>query len=491
MRAAKARRRLAEFVRQAWPVLEPGTPLVWNWHLDAVCEHLEAVADGRVRRLLINVPPGHMKSLLVSVFWPAWVWLRNPAWRGLFASYAMDLSIRDSVRCRALITSDWYAGAFAPGWKLSGDQNVKSYFQNDRTGFRLSLSVGGRATGFRGDCVVVDDPLNAREQHSAAARREVLFWWDKVMSSRLSDPRRGARVIIMQRLHEEDLSGHVLRQGGYEHLCLPSEFEPERRSATSIGWSDPRREAGEPLFPGLFPREVLEAARRELGSADYAGQHQQRPAPAEGALFKRAWFRRYDRQDGPPVVLLAAGRPVALAACRVFLTADLATSTRATADYTVIAAWADDRRGNLFLLDMVRGRMEGPDVVPALQASAARWRPQFVGVEATGFQLSVVQEARRRGLPVRALTRHKDKVTRAVAATVRMEAGQVWFPRPDQAGPWLADLEAELLAFPLGRHDDTVDVLADAAEEVTRAALAAAGPPTPLGGGVRVGAPPW
>jgi hypothetical protein len=183
---------LRQFVEQAWPILEPEALFIPNWHVDAICAHLEAVIDGRIRRLVINVPPGFMKSLLVCVFWPAWVWTFRPGWRGIFSSYAGDLAIRDSVKCRALIESEWYRGTFAPSWQLSSDQNVKSYFQNTRMGFRLSLSVGGKGTGFRGHCVVVDDPLNVRDGFSDLALDEVVRWWDKTMSTRQRPARRRA-----------------------------------------------------------------------------------------------------------------------------------------------------------------------------------------------------------------------------------------------------------------------------------------------------------
>ncbi len=293
--AELARRSFADFVRQAWDVVEPAAPLIWGRHMDALCDHLQAVAEGRIRNLLINIPPGHSKSLAVSVLWPAWMWTRRPEWRGLFSSYAGDLAIRDSVKCRTLVESDWYQAAFMRGWELSSDQNVKSYFQNTRMGFRAALSVGGKTTGFRGDAVVVDDPLNAVDAHSKAARDAAIRWFDQAMGNRLNDLRKGVRVVIMQRLHQEDLSGHLLEAGGWEHLCLPTEFEPKRRGATCIGWKDWRAEPGELLFPDLFPEDVIAAEKRRLGALGFAGQHQQRPSPAEGNLFLEESGRNHTR----------------------------------------------------------------------------------------------------------------------------------------------------------------------------------------------------
>jgi hypothetical protein len=285
VKAELARRRLRDFIRQAWHVAEPARALIPAWHVDAIAEHLQAVSEGQIPNLLINIPPGHGKSLIVSVLWPAWQWIRTQAGarsRGLFASYEIGLATRDSVRCRTLIESEWYRETFRPAWKLSGEQNEKSYFVNTESGSRISLSVGGRSTGFRGDLIVVDDPLNASDQYSESARNAVIFWGDNVMSSRLNDMETGSKVIIMQRLHELDLSGHVLAQGSYEHLCLPSEFEPERRSATSIGWRDPRSGPGEILFPGLYPRRVLDQVKKDLGGAGLG-----RTAPATPVARRR------------------------------------------------------------------------------------------------------------------------------------------------------------------------------------------------------------
>lgn len=454
----RAEKSLYNFVRLAWPVVEPGAPLLDNWHIEAICRHLEAVADGRIQRLLVNVPPGHAKSLIVCVFWPAWMWLRRPEWRALFSSYGMDLAIRDSVRCRDLIESDWYQQTFQPAWKLKSDQNVKSHFENDRSGYRVSLSVGGRATGFRGDCIVVDDPLNAKDQYSEAALTEVNRWWDQVMSSRLNDQRTGGRVIIMQRLSSKDLSGHVLDKGGYVHLCLPSEFEAERSAPTAIGWRDPRTEEGELMFKALYTRPVLEQAKKDMGSDAYAAQHQQRPAPAEGARFKAAWFRHYHHEAGTIVLVKAAGqRQVVNPACyRRFLTVDLAASLKTSADYTVIGAWADDGYGNLILLDLVRDRIEQHKIIQEIWRLFREYECLFVGIESVGSQLLFVQAARVQGLPVQELRPDRDKVSRSIPATIRMEAGQVWFP---EGAPWLEALRRELLEFPHGSHNDCVDAL--------------------------------
>lgn len=218
----RASRSLREFVRQAFAIIEPSTPFVPGWHIDAIIEHLEGITFGHIRNLLINVPPRHMKSLLVSVLWPAWEWIRFPERRFLYSSYAAQLSIRDSVKCRRLIESPWYQERWGDHYALTGDQNTKGRFENDRSGYRLSTSVGGAATGEGGDRVVCDDPHNVQEAESDSVRKGTTDWWDVVMSTRVNDPRSAAKVVVMQRCHQRDLSGHLLEQGGWEHLRLPA-----------------------------------------------------------------------------------------------------------------------------------------------------------------------------------------------------------------------------------------------------------------------------
>jgi predicted phage terminase large subunit-like protein len=456
VRAALATRRLAHFARQAWEVVEPGTPLRWNWHLDAIAEHLEAVSDGRIKRLIINVPPGHMKSLMVSVFWPAWVWARRPEWRALFASYASDLAIRDSVKCRSLIESDWYQDSFVQKeWSLAGDQNVKSYYVNSETGFRISLSVGGKTTGFRGDAIVIDDPLNALDAYSKAARDEAIRWWDQAMSNRLSDMREGAVVLIMQRLHEDDLAGHLLRRGGWEHLCLPSEFEPERHSRTSIGWKDPRREAGELLFPAMFPTEVLDEAKTNLGSSGFAGQHQQRPMPAEGGMFKREWWRfwRHAWEDEIPEL---AARTVVLPGAfdQLILSWDCAFKKTDESDRVAGGVWG--RLGSeKYLVDLAWDRMSFTETVSALEAQAKKHpkaREKLVEDKANGP--AVIDVLSKKVSGIIAVNPEGGKEARAAATSPQVEAGNVFLPLHAK---WRDAYIEEHASFPKASHDDAVD----------------------------------
>lgn len=284
---------LGEFIEGAWSIVEPSTPYLHNWHIDAVVEHLEAVTRGEIRDLLINIPPRHGKSLIVSVFWPTWVWTFAPEFRWLFSSYAQSLSTRDSLKCRRIIQSRWYQSRWGARVNLTSDQNVKTRFENDRSGYRIATSVGGAGTGEGGDAVVVDDPHNVKKAESDLDREGIRHWWDEVMSTRLNDPKTGVRVMVMQRVHEEDLAGHVLDRGGYEHLCIPAEYEPTT-TVTSLGWSDPRTEEDELLWEERIPRPVLEKLKIDLGIYGTAGQLQQRPSPRGGGMFQREWFEVVD-----------------------------------------------------------------------------------------------------------------------------------------------------------------------------------------------------
>jgi hypothetical protein len=282
--AEKYRRSLREFTKAAWPTIEPGVEFKNNWHIDAVSDHLQAVVNGDIKRLIINVPPRHMKSLSVAVLLPAWTWATQPSKKFLYASYAASLSIRDSTKCRRLIDSPWYQAHFGTKFRLTDDQNQKQRFENDATGYRIATSVGGALTGDGGDIICIDDPHNSVEADSAKVREGVLDWWDQAMQTRLNDPKTGAFIIIMQRLHEQDLTGHVLaNQLGdeWDHLMLPARYEvghPTPMKST-LGFTDPRTKEGDLLWPERIDEQTLSNLERSLGSYAAAGQLQQRPKP--------------------------------------------------------------------------------------------------------------------------------------------------------------------------------------------------------------------
>ena len=290
-------RDLGTFVREAWAVVEPGNNLVWGWHMQAICDHLEAVYNGEINRLLINVPPGFSKSLLTSVFFPSWVWANDPHKRFLCASHSQNLAIRDSTKMRRLIQSEWFRGRWGDKVVLTGDQNAKTKFENTSMGFREAVAAGS-ITGSRGDIVIIDDPHSVESAASEAMRASTKEWFLEAVPTRLNNPAESAIIVIMQRLHEEDVSGIILdKQLGYEHLMLPMEYEADRKCYTSIGFEDPREEEGELLFPERFPLEVVERDKRVMGPYAAAGQFQQRPTVRGGAIIRRQDWMLWDDNE--------------------------------------------------------------------------------------------------------------------------------------------------------------------------------------------------
>jgi hypothetical protein len=362
-------------------VLEPATPFVRGLHVQAICQHLQAVTEGRIGNLIINVPPGHAKSLLTAAFWPAWVWIDNPQIRWLFASYSAQLSVRDSLKCRRLIEADWYQQRWGQRYQLTSDQNQKHRFENDHTGYRIATSVGGSATGERADVVVVDDPHSVDQAESDAERRTAVEWFNGTMSTRLNDFTRGHKVVVQQRLHEADLTGDLLTKGDFELLCLPAEFAPERRCTTSIGWMDPRVQCGELLWPDKVTSAHLDRRKVSLGAYRYAGQYQQRPAPAGGGILQQGWWRywRPAHMDMPCVpVRLPDGRALNIAAVpvpaefdTVIQSWDMAFKDKDTSDYVVGQVWGA-KGADRFLLDQVRARMDMPATKEAVRALSQR-----------------------------------------------------------------------------------------------------------------------
>jgi len=465
-----ATRSLLEFVRQAWHVLEPTTVFVPGFHIEAIVEHLEAVSNGQIRNLIINVPPRHMKSLLVSVFWPAWEWTRWPERRWLYSSYAASLSIRDSLKCRRLIESPWYQARWGHLFSLTSDQNAKMRFDNNRSGYRLSTSVGGSVTGEGGDRIVCDDPHKVDEVISDAVRQSSIDWWDVAMSTRVNDPKKSAMVIVMQRCHQRDLSGHLLEKGNFEHLCLPAEYEGPGRT-TSIGFSDPRTELGELLWPERFGPKEIEELKINLGSYAAAGQLQQRPSPAGGGIFRRDWFRFYQPRGAnlPPVIVrMPDGTVRSIVAIEApyrvdeqIQSWDCSFKDMATSDYVVGQVWA--RLGNIYLLgDQVRARMDCPATVRAVRELSQKWPHTFAKlIEDKANGSAVIQMLAHEILGLLPVNPQGGKIARAAAVSPLIEAGNVYLPHPDHA-PWVNDFIEECVAFPNGAHDDQVDAMTQA-----------------------------
>lgn len=452
MRAEKARRSFKSFVEQAWSVLEPETEFVDGIHVDAVCSHLQAVTEGRISNLGINIPPGHAKSLLTAVFWPAWAWIDHPETRWLFSSYSASLSVRDSVKCRRLIESPWYQSRWGDRFKIAADQNEKSKFENSRTGYRLSTSVGGTATGERGDIIVVDDPTSVTQADSDKERVAANEWWNGTMQTRLNDLRTGHKVVIQQRLHDEDLTGMLLKQGtGYDFLILPAEFDPNLARKTSIGWEDPRTTPGQLLWPDKIGQEELDELKTSLGSYRYAGQYQQRPSPAEGGMVKRTWWQYYDTvPDG------LTGHLISL---------DAAFKGSSDSDFVVIQVWAK-KGSDFYLLDQDRGRWAFPDTQRHFLAIVGKWpQAETKIIEAKANGQAIIDSLRGRVSGLIGESPHESKEARVAAVSALIEAGNVHLPKNE---PWAGDFVEEFAQFPNGSNDDQVDCCTQALKRLRR-----------------------
>jgi len=296
-----ATRSFHEFVVQAWRIVEPDEEFVDNWHIRALCDHLEAVTRGEINQQIFNVPPGTMKSLLVCVLWPAWVWAFDPVKRFMFSSYAEALSLRDSIKMRTIVRSSWYQER----WPLLLVKEQDGRLENARGGWRIVGSIGGKGIGEHPDFNVADDPHNVLQAESEADRMSVTRWFEGVFCVR-GEVRDARRVLVMQRLHQEDCTGVALEKGGWSHLCLPMRFESDHPMATlasrptSIGFVDPRKKDGDLLWPEVYTPAKVAKLENNMGIYVAAGQLQQRPSPRGGGMFKRDWF--LVQQDVPKLV---------------------------------------------------------------------------------------------------------------------------------------------------------------------------------------------
>ncbi len=281
---AAAERDLRQFIKQFWSVVEPAYEYMPNWHIDAICDHLKAVRDSEIQQLIINISPRCMKSLTCAVFFPAWVWATDPTAKYVYSSYAQTLSTRDSMKMRRLVKDTTYQSR----WPISfeQDENNKTKYQNQHTGYRIATSVGGMNTGEGGDYIFADDPHNVIEGESDAKREGAILWWDESMSSRLNDPKTGRRVVIMQRVHEVDLTGHLLEGGGWDHLCLPMEFNPKKKCfVETTGFTDPRTKDRELMWPDRIGDKELRRLETNMGPYAFVGQYNQDPIPRKGATL--------------------------------------------------------------------------------------------------------------------------------------------------------------------------------------------------------------
>lgn len=464
IRAERARRSFTLFVQDAWPVIEPGTPFVDGFHLQAIAAHLQAVSEGHIKRLLINMPPRHGKSTLISVLWPVWSWLSDPSIRWLCGSYAMNLATRDNLKCRRVIKSLWFQQRYGHIFTLTKDQDAKIKFENDHTGYRQAVSVGSSATGEGGDILLGDDFHNIDEKESNAKREAAIDWFKNTWSTRLNDQQKGAMVVVGHRIHDQDVSGHILENndGEWVHLNLPAEYESANPCRTYLPngtkfWEDPRKEDGQLLWEKRFPQEVIEKAKRRHGAQGYGALYQQNPTSPSGMTFNQKHERFFSQSYDQYFLHTPRGvRAVPKEDCTLFLSVDPAISEEQSADYMVIGLLAKTEQKDLLLLDVTRGRWPHNEQQDEVEDVFTESQAEFAAVETVAYQHALFQDLVAKGIPCRPFKPHKDKVTRASTASIWQANGKIYFLKN---ASWLPEFQKELYKFPKTRHDDQVDML--------------------------------
>ena len=455
---AVLRQDLGFFARGAFSELLPTTSISWNWHLDLIASRLEDVLAGRTRRLIINIPPRYGKSLLASVAFPAFIHGRDPTAEIVCVSYAHDLAEKMAADTRRLMNTDWYQSVFDT--RLANARSRLSELRTVEGGTRLATSVEGMLTGRGGNIIIVDDPLKPAEAASETQRKAVNDWFDYTVTTRSNDKERGAILIIMQRLHEDDLVGHLQEQGHWELLALPAIAErDELHEYLSVGC--PRvatRTEGDVLHPERESMARIEEAKAAMGSYAWSAQYQQRPAPAGGGIVKAEWFPRYGPEDKPKFH-------------KVIQSWDTATKISEVSSFSVCTTWGVTRDKRIFLLDVYRARVEYPELKRKVVELAARFHPAEVLIEDTAAGTQLVQELKHQGLhQIRPVKVEGSKEMRMRAQTPTIEKGVVWLPRE---APWLRDFIHELTMFPNGRHADQVDSTSQALKAIALPSSAA------------------
>jgi len=432
---------LPSFIAKAFATTNPATSYKHNWHIDLIADHLLACEKGFIKRLIINLPPRYLKSLIVNVAWSAWLLGHDPAKRIISASYSQSLATKHSLDTRLLLNSAWYNQIF-PATQIASDQNEKDKFLTTKRGFRLATSVGGTLTGEGGNFLILDAPHNPAHMHSDTMRMQVLNWYEQVFASRLDDKQNGVIVLIMQRLHSNDLTRHLLeKNSGWVHLNIPALAE------RTVFFPSPIRLSDGYLFPERFPLhpdkenlQDLNAIKAELGNFTFSAQYQQNPFPADNGLMNRSWLKYYGIL---PTDIISTTQSW-----------DTAIKTGSNNDYTVCTTWAETRTG-YHLIDVMRAKLEFPQLRRSMISHAEKFSPDNILVEDKASGGSLIQDIRAETkLPVIAINPKLDKLARLLSITSLLESGKVLFP--EKAG-FMADVEAELLGFPSAPHDDIVD----------------------------------
>lgn len=450
---ALRRQHFQAFLPRAFMELHPDQEFIPNWHIDAMCEALQGVFEGRITRLLITVPPRSLKSVCASVAFPAWVLTRQPNTKIMTVSYGDRLARDHMEQFRRLLESAWYRD-LSPNTRIDPRTNRSGEIRTTCAGGRWMVSRGGAATGFGADILIVDDLMKADDARSETERANAIEFFENTLLSRLNDQKTGRIIVIQQRLHEADLAGHLIASGQYHHLNLPAIAQTAETFPIGFGRTHTRA-IGDALFPERYPLDVLERMRTEMGSHVFEAQYQQNPVPPGGAIVHSDWFS--NRYDVPP----ERG-----AFSRVVQSWDIGTSDQPTSDFTVglTFGYLDH---HWLLLDVFRRRMELPDVQSNIIRLQREWQADKVIIEKVGSSIGVFQDLRRlegkRGIYI-SHTPSAGKEERLLGQTPKLADGLIRLPAD---APWVCDFVSELVGFPFARHDDQVDALSQFLESIS------------------------
>ncbi len=433
---------LLSFIRQSFATAVPGATFHMNWHIDALAHALERCRRREIKRLIVLMPPRNLKSISVSVAFPAYILGKDPSAKIICASYSQELANKHARDGRAVMESDWFRSSF-PQTRIGPERAAVHDFQTTKRGGRLATSVGGTLTGRGGCYIIIDDPMKPDDATSESARAAVIDWFKNTVLSRLDDKSNDVIIVVMQRLHEEDLAGVLMVNPQWRVLELPAIAEDDKVIPLTFGRTM-RRRAGDVLSPTREPREILDGLKRDMGSYVFAAQYQQRPAPLGGGLIKWHWFQTYDEP------------PKKQAGDQIVQSWDVANTISETSDYSVCTTWL--RRGPYsYLLHVVREKLEYPALRNMVLFHAASHEASIVLIEKKNAGEPLIQELRQvSGINPLARDPKGDKETRMYIETPAIESGRVYLPKD---ASWLADFRAEICTFPKGKHDDQIDSL--------------------------------
>ena len=446
---------ISSFTQQTFAEISSATSYQHNWHIDLIASKLEACRNGDIKRLIINIPPRYLKSICASVAFPAWLLGHDPSTQIICASYGQDLSNKHARDTRAVMQSAWYQNIFRKTHMDKQKQSIEEFITT-QGGMRLSTSVGGTLTGRGGDFIIIDDPLKPDEAVSETQRNKVNDWYDGTLYSRLNDKNNGCIIIIMQRLHEDDLVGHVLEQEEWDIVCLPAiaEEDETHHYESIFGNHKIIRKTGDLLHPEREPQKVIDHMREALGSYNFAGQYQQSPAPLGGGMIKTEWFNHYEP------------KPENQKYSQIIQSWDTANKATELADYSVCTTWGiKDKK--YYLLNINRKKLEFPDLKREVYNCSNYWKPNTILIEDRASGTQLIQDIRRDGIArIVAIEPNGDKLMRMHAQTAVIENGAVYLP---EKAPWLADFLHEISCFPNGKHDDQVDSMSQFLNWATQA----------------------